>query len=281
MTEHFSNTTSYTPMMQDDEIDLFELAESLWRGKALILACALVSSLLFLAWYGGVYQERWSSEMTLSVDNDNDNDNDNDYTLVYNKIQALFFDAGQFQQWHTKQENAHISYAMISPNERVDGFVFAKKEKDRFVSFFMKKKQNSAGFTVRFNSLDELRDVSDYANYISARLTERYLADAQESLQYIEQQMVQVKEGRADLVNQRLRLKRFIEQLQSGQPVVSVTHPSLPKKITNPVLVGVIVLFVGLAFGAVMVLFLKMLKDYQNRKSAYAPNSTTQPTLKG
>lgn len=272
MTEHFS----HTPMAQySDEIDLFELAESLWRGKVTILACALVSCLLFLGWYGVAYQELWSSEMILLVDNDNDNDNDNDYAPVYKKMQALFFDAGHFQQWHAKQENVHITYAMISPNKTLDGFTFAKTKKERFVSFVYEKKSNSAGLTVRFNSLDELRDVSGYASYINAQLTESYLSDAQKSLSYIEQQMAQVKEGRVDLVNQRLRLKRFIEQVKSGRTVILVASPSLPKKVTNPVLIGGITVFFGFALGCLMVLFLHMLKDYQHRKELRISNQTS------
>ena len=110
--------------VQDDEIDLFELFQTIWDGKWLITGFVAIAVLLggsFILLKDPVYE----SKLIYSVD-----------TLppFYQADKASmdfgnkFYSVSVFDEWKQNNINTTLLYEHFSTTEVIDGFVFSKDE---------------------------------------------------------------------------------------------------------------------------------------------------------
>ena len=125
--------------VQDDEIDLFKLFQTLWDDKWLIIAFVVIAVLLgggFLLSKDPVYK----SKLIYSLDTippfyEEDN--------VSTDFQKKFYSARVFEEWKQNNSNISIVFEDFSRTELVDGFILSKNENELVATLTTTKKESS------------------------------------------------------------------------------------------------------------------------------------------
>ena len=255
-----------TQVPYDDEIDLFELFETLWDGKWLIggLVClALVIGGTFLVFTKAEY----SSKLIYSTD-----------TLppFYGEGKALsdfrerFYDKETFEGWLSDNPNTSVRYEEFSGTEIVEGFVLARDEDDQLALFDSeKKKKKSYPFVlVRSNELPKLNDFYLYAQHINTLLSERYIRRSKDELVLIEKKFKEFPSVADAIINNLLAIDRYIAAASEGAHVLSIARPTMPEK-TAPRSALILVMSVVLG-GIVAVFYIFLRNAIRNRKKQLA-----------
>ena len=160
-----------------DEINLFELAETLWHSKWLmvfITAICLALGGLFVLLTKVEYQSRLVYQvMNLPPL----------YTeeAVERDFQHLFYDPDIFQAWVKNKNNPDISFAELSHTYVVNGFTLTKNAAERSVLFDQERKGNNF-ILVKSSHLTVLNAFYEFAQFVNKKLTTRYLDSATKEL---------------------------------------------------------------------------------------------------
>ena len=156
--------------VQDDEIDLFELFQTLWDGKWLISAFVAIAVLL-----GGAFQLSndavYESKIIYSV---------NTIPPFYsaNKastdFQNKFYSVSVFEEWKKNSGDTSLVFDDFSATEVVEGFVLSKNEDEQLATLASEKKGDSV-VLVKSNQLPILDDFFEYATHINGLLKDEYV----------------------------------------------------------------------------------------------------------
>ena len=244
--------------VQDDEIDLFELFQTLCDGKRLISAFVAIAFLLgggFLLSKDAVYQ----TKIFLSVDSSVPL-NKKPITLkpfqqkFYIDFQSKFFAEKLFEDWKESNSNTSLVFEELSTTEVVDGFVLLKNESEQLVSFELDKVDDTF-ILVNTNRLPLVLDVFKYANHINEMLTRDYANQAKNDLKNAE---VLIKKGGAvdgSALENLLSVKRFIDEVEKGANVLIIQRPTMPEKVSpKSSIILVMSLVLGGMIGVVFIL---------------------------
>ena len=234
--------------VQDDEIDLFELFQTLWDGKWLISAFVAIALLLgggFLLLKDAVYE----SKLIYSVD-----------TIppfyeadkVSTDFQNKFYSVGVFEEWKKNNSDTSLVFEDFSATEVVDGFVLSKNEDEQLATLESEKKGDSF-VLVKSNQLPILVDFFEYVTHINGLLKDEYVVRAKEELNIIEARFKDFGSANSNNVNTVLSIDRYIVTAEKGAKVLSIQHPTMPKKVSakvSPILALSVVLggMVGVFF---------------------------------
>ena len=153
--------------VQDNEIDLFELFETLWDGKWLIsasvaIAVLLGGSLVFVKEKDKVLP-LYKSKLVYSIDTLPAGYNSNDVLTDFYK---KFYSINVFENWKKREGNVSITFEDFSATEVVDGFVLSKDE-DKQLAILATGANGVSFVLVKSNQLPVLEDFFKYANYIN------------------------------------------------------------------------------------------------------------------
>ena len=166
--------------VQDDEIDLFELFQTIWDGKWLITGFVAIAVLLggsFILLKDPVYE----SKLIYSVD-----------TLppFYQADKASmdfgnkFYSVSVFDEWKQNNTNTTLVFEDFSATEVVEGFVLSKNEDEQLAKLASEKKGGSF-VLVKSNKLPILDDFFEYATHINGLLKDEYVVRAKHYLRCI------------------------------------------------------------------------------------------------
>ena len=211
----------------DDEINLFELFETLWDGKWLITAFVAIAVSLggsFLLLKDAVYE----SKLIYSVD-----------TIppfyeadkVSRDFQNKFYSVSVFDEWKQNNTKTSIVFEDFNATEVVDGYVLSKKEKDQLATLGSQKKGGSF-VLVKSNQLPILDDFFEYATHINGLLKDEYVVRAKQELKIIETRFKDLGTADSYIVNTVLSIDRYIDTAEKGEKVFTIQRPTMPKKVS-------------------------------------------------
>ena len=236
--------------LHDDEIDLFELVETLWNGKwllAIFTTIPVLLSLVFVVFQTPVYE----SKIIYNVDS---------LPPFYEgkkasaDFQRMFFSKKVFETWKKKNDNLSIIYTDLARTELVDGFIISKDDDSRLAMLISEKKLGTY-ILVKTGSLNTLNDFYIYAAHINDLLTSDYVMRAQDELNIIEARFEDISNSSETIIGNLLAIDRFIVAANKGAQVLSLERPTRPAK-TSPKIALTLVLsaLVGGMVGGVFVL---------------------------
>ena len=213
--------------VQDDEIDLFKLFQTLWDGKWLIIAFVVIAVLL-----GGGFllskDPMYKSKLIYSFD-----------TIppfykadkVSTDFQKKFYSVRVFEEWKQNNSNISIVFEDFSATQVVDGFLVSKYESKQLATLRYEKKDGSF-VLIKSNQLPILDDFFKYASYISGLLKDEYVARAKEELKIIDARFKNLCSASSTIVNTVLSIDRYIVSAENGANVLTLQRPTMPKKVS-------------------------------------------------
>jgi dsDNA-binding SOS-regulon protein len=155
----------------EDEIDLFELAEILWREKVILgcfLAVALVVGCLWISINKKTYETVIGFEIiTLSPSESN--------AQVVADLHKEFHSKDTFSQWSKTMPNAKLQLEDVLPTVLINDVVFASDiDKEALVLILDDK------ILIRSNETSLILDTLDYAHFVGDVLSQRYSKNDQD-----------------------------------------------------------------------------------------------------
>ena len=249
--------------VQDDEIDLIELFQTLWDGKWLISAFVAIAILLggsFLLTKDAVYE----SKLIYSVDA---------IPPFYiakkasTDFQNKFYSVGVFEEWKKNNSDTSLVFEDFSATEVVDGFVLSKNEDEQLATLTSEKKGGSF-VLVKSNQLPILDDFFEYATHINGLLKDEYVVRAKEELKIIDARFKDLSSADSNIVNTVLSIDRYIVSAEKGAKVLAIQRPTMPKKV-SPKVSLILALSVVLG-GMVSVFFILVRNAITKRKEQLA-----------
>ena len=236
----------------DDEIDLFELFQVLWGGKWLISTFVVLAFLL-----GGGFilstDKAYESKLVYSIDNIPPFYNDDKASTDFQK---KFYSIDVFNEWKKSNENTSLVFKDFSKTEVIDGFVLSKDEGATLAVI-----KDSASILVKSNQLPILNDFYEYAEHINVLLKVEYVSRAKDELKMIETRFKDLSSADTSVVQTVLSIDRYIVSAESGDNVLSVQRPSVPKKVApKSSLILALSLVLGGFIGAAYVLIMNAIK---------------------
>jgi len=236
----------------DDEIDLFELFQVLWVGKWLISTFLVLAFLLgggFILSKDKVYE----SNLVYSIDTIPPF---YDGGKASSDFQKKFYSIDVFKGWKKNKDNTSLSFEDFSKSEVIDGFVLTK-DKDEPLAVI----KDSASILVKSNQLPILNDFYEYAEHINVLLKVEYVSRAKDELKIIETRFKDLSSADSSVVQTVLSIDRYIVSAESGDKVLSVQRPSVPKKVApKSSLILALSLVLGGFIGAAYVLIMNAIK---------------------
>ena len=244
---------SHMNQVQDDEIDLFELFQTVWDGKWLISAFVAIAVLLgvgFLLLKDTVYE----SKLIYSADTIPPfYDADKASTDFQNK----FYSVSVFEEWKQNNINTSLVFEDFSMTEVVDGFVLSKDESKQLATLASEKKGGSF-VLVKSNQLPILDDLFEYATHISGLLKDEYVVRAKEELKIINARFKDLGSADSNIVNTVLSIDRYIDTAEKGANVLAIQRPTMPKKVSFK---SSLILAMYLVLGGIVGVFFILLRN--------------------
>ena len=212
--------------VQDDEIELFELFETLWDGKWLISAFVAIALLLgsgFLLLKDAVYE----SKLIYSLD-----------TIppfyradkASTDFQNKFYSASVFEE-RKQNNNTSLVFEDFSATKVVDGFVLSKDENEQLAKVVSEKKGDSF-VLVKSNQLPILDGFFKYATHINTVLKKEYIQRAKQELNIIETRFKDFSNSNDSIISNILSIDRYIVSAEKGSSVLAIQRPTMPKKVS-------------------------------------------------
>ena len=241
-----------------DEIDFFELFQTLWDGKWLISAFVAIAVLLgggYILYKDAVYQ----TKIFLSVDSSVPTNKKQSHLKpllqsIYIDFQSKFFAEKPFQDWKESNNNISLTFADLSKTKVVDGFLLSKNKDEQLVTFETNK-LNDTYILVKTNQLTLVLDVFKYANHINEILKRDYVYKAKNNLKNTD---VALKNGGvvdSSTIATILSIKTFIDSTEKGTNVFTIQRPRNPIKLSpNSSLILILSVILGGMIGTLYVL---------------------------
>ena len=239
--------------VQDDEIDLFNLFQTLWDGKWLIIAFVVIAVLLgggFLLSKDALYD----SKLNYSV---------NTIPPFYKPekvsidFQKKFYSLSVFEEWKQNNSKTSLVFEDFSATEIIDGILLSKNEDEMLAKLVQKRKGNSF-VLVKSNQLPILDDFFNYANHINALLKNEYLVRAKEELKIIELRFKDLGEADSNIVDTVLSIDRYIVSADKEASVLAIQRPTMPIKVSPKIK---LILSLSVVLGGIVGVFFILVRN--------------------
>jgi LPS O-antigen subunit length determinant protein (WzzB/FepE family) len=234
--------------VQDEEIDLFELLQTLWDAKRPISAFIVIAVLLggsFLFFSNALYQ----SKMIYSVDTIPPF-----YSIekVSADFKKKFYTKNIFKDWKKNNENTALVFEDFSLTNVVNGYVLSK-DKDLQLAVLGERKGNPH-IVVKSDQFSILDDFFMYAEYINKLLKVEYVNRAKDELTIIETRFKDFSTANDSVITQILNIDRFIVSAENGAKVLFIKRPTLPERTPSSSLILALSIILGGMIGVIYVL---------------------------
>lgn len=242
----------------EDEIDLFELFETLLDGKWLISAVVSIAVLL-----GGCFilikEDIYESKLFYSI-NSMPPYNEEDKVLA--DFQRKFYSSSVFKEWKQKNSNSSLLFDNLSSFEEVDGFILLK-DPDKQLIKLISEKQDGSFILLRSNHLSLLDDLFKYAVHINQELTHEYIERAKEEQKLIEARFKDLNKTYSNIFEISLAIDRYIDTADDNGFVFAIQRPTIPKKVS---IKDSLVLAFSVFFGGIIGVMLTLVRDHINKR---------------
>ena len=255
--------------VQDDEIDLFELFQTLWDGKWLIIAFVAIAVLI-----GGSFifvKEKalplYESKLVYSVDTLPPFYNKNKVlTDFYKKFHSIIV----FENWKKREGNVSITFEDFSANKVVDGFVLSKGKSQRLATLVLK--DNGDSFVlVKSNQLPVLDDFFKYVNYINKLLKNDYIVRSNEELDFYKSFFKDPLSINTYILKTIISIERYILATDKGANILAIQRPTMPKTIQPKQTKSSLILAISVVLGGMVgVVYVLISNAIRKRKETSA-----------
>lgn len=212
--------------IQDDEIDLFELFQTLWNGKWIIIAFVAIAM-----FFGGVFlfykKPVYESRLIYSVDTRPPFYVEGKITVDFQK---KFYSVNVFEEWKQNNSSTPLVFEDFSMTRVVDGFVLSR-DQDKLLAKLTSIKKDKF-ILVKSNQLPLLDEFFKYAKHISELLKNEYVFRAKEEISIIEARFKDLASSDSSIVNTLLSIDRYIVTSKKGASTIAIQPPTIPKKIS-------------------------------------------------
>jgi capsular polysaccharide biosynthesis protein len=243
--------------LNDDEIDLFELFETLWRGKWFISGFVAISVLL-----GGgflfITTPNYESKLVFLVENAPPF---YETEMVESDFKKLFYSKSSFEGWKSENAQSELVFEEFNITEVINGFTYVKEERDLLVNIVEEKsssaleEKSSSALVVKTNKPSLLNEFFRYTSHINNLLTSEYVKRAEDEIKIIDSRFQSLMMSDISFGNDMTNIVRYIVSANKGIKVISLSRPTFPKKISpnNKLTLALSVLLGGM-IGAMYVL---------------------------
>lgn len=247
----------------DDEIDLFDLFETLWDGKWLIgsfVAIAVLFGSVFLFFKDAEYE----SKLGYYVENAPPF-SENNHILA--DFERKFYSASVFDDWKKISGNSTLAFSDIAATEVVDGFVLLVDE-DEQLGTLVSEKNGDSFVLVKSKQLPLLDDFFKYANHIIEIMNNEYIVRSSDERRIMRSIFKDFSSPDGSVLQYSLMLERFVGSIKAGSNVLTIRRPTKPQKVApKPPLI----LSICTASGGVLgVFFILLRKAITRRKEQLA-----------
>jgi LPS O-antigen subunit length determinant protein (WzzB/FepE family) len=245
----------------DNEIDLFEVFETIWAGKWLVSAFVAISFLLGSSFYiikTPIYISNIVHSVGLSFPY-------YERTSLVSKFRETFYSKRIFNLWKSENKTSKIVYEDFSFEKIVNGFQFANKPQDLSAYFLTDKKKVLSKLVIKTKELSVINDYFKYIKFVNKQLTTLLVLEAKNELNLIkrsvgDRQSLSLKES------PEIMLNRFINFSSGGSKLFIVRPPTFPEKI-SPKIIPILALSIVLG-GIIGVLFVLLKNTIRKRKES-------------
>tara|TARA_Y100000389_G_C17433966_1_gene504370 strand:+ start:1212 stop:1955 length:744 start_codon:yes stop_codon:yes gene_type:complete len=231
---------------QNNEVDLFNLMETLWISRRLIGIFVFIA-LLFAGGIISLKNPVYISMISMSIDT-----SPAGYTRareVMVDFEKMFYSKKIFNNW--KRENiSSIEYPDFSRTQKINRFTVSR---DNERTSFILLKGTKAYIQVISDQLSVSNDYFNYANYINDKLLSDQIKKANEEQKRIEKLYKDsTSRNTKYLINLLLSTDRHLSNLSQGEKIIEIQFPTQPE-MTEPKILRIfgIALFLGLVLGII------------------------------
>ena len=235
--------------IQDDELDLFRVFNTLWDGKWLILMIVIASAVLG-ALYSITKTPTYLSTIKLTIDTKPISYDLYDASLSFDR---LFYSKELFGKWK-KKSSSSITYEQFAKTTNINEYVLLGGNSQRIAKLILRKKVSSY-IKINTNELAVLDEFYKYALHVSDAIIPKYLSVGKRELNLIEKRYKNKTANNIIIIEKLLSVDRFLSDINDGGKILEVSPPTIPEKIEPKIdrLIGIFSLY-GLIFGILIVL---------------------------
>ena len=250
--------------MHDDEIDLFELAKTLWDGKWKISAFVAIAFLIgggYLLQKDAVYESKliYSVEIIPPFISEES---------ALSNFKKKFYSVSTFDKWKQNNIDTSLVFEDFSTNEVIDGFIFSKDESKRLANLASIDETQSF-VLVTSNQPPILFDFFKYSSHISVLMNNEYISLAKQELKFIEETLKHLNYLDSNLIDTMLSVSRYIYKAENVDKAFTIQRPTFPKKV-SPVSSNSIFALCVILGGMVGTMYVLLLDYIRKRKEQMA-----------
>ena len=245
--------------IQDNEIDFFELCNTLWDGKWRITVFILIALLIGS---GFVFSKQpvYESKLTYFINNAPPYKKDDE---ILRDFHEKFFSKNIFEDWKKDFGKSVLKFEDFNTTELYNGVIISKSEYNQLARMISPKKGNKYIF-VKTNDMSILSDIFEYSQHVIQLLNKEYLYTAKDQINLIESRLKTLSKRislSAAIVESVLLINKFIISVEKNDPVIIVNHPTFPeKKSPKSSLILVVSIVLGAMIGFIYVLILNTIR---------------------
>ena len=242
---------------KDNEIDLFQLFELLWRSKKLLGAFLAISISLggsFIYIKKPIYESKIffsvQNKPILSVKNQ----------TIISEYKEMFYSKSLFDVWKSENEKSELLYDHFSITKVINGFTFIRDQSDLLAYFFDDKKEKLSLLVIKTKNLSLINDFFKYANFINIKLTSSYKLRSKVDIKMLQPQLKKDNLPQNSVLF--LYMNRFINSAENGRPVIAIKPPIYPEKISPRItLIIALSIFLGGIIGTTFILVKNKIRE--------------------
>jgi len=250
----------------DEDISLFDICETLWRGKIVIIGITTIFvlfSILYLALTEWEYESEILVEFRLP--------RPNSLSYIVNDMRELFEDSKTYNEW--AQPDSVLQFSHINKTANIEGFLYTLSSESSAITVAMLKRGKADVFVIRDKDASLIADVRNYIDFLNNKLTDENKTKALADLALLDEQIKLARQGEnfQTLLQTRLKLVKFLAELEAGKKIIFIHLPKPPRRISpKPEVTVIIAALLGGIIGCGFVLVYDGYKTYRRNKSAAA-----------
>ena len=215
--------------MDGDEIDLFDVVETLRDGRV-ILACFIVSAMAIGAMFYAFNKPEYVTQARYEI-------NPAPPFLEQNEIDAdisrTFFNANTFARWKDGRPGTSLNIDLIDQKKIIDGADFEVPERRRLVSF------SDARIKIKSNDTKLIFEVLDYFKFVGMTLSKRYVAEGKKErsrFDKLRKQWLTIKDAdvAAPTFESVANLDRYLDEAVEAGQLLLISRPLRFRKPAFP-----------------------------------------------